>query len=135
MVSKNALNDFLKKEFPQSNCTVIAVNDRSSEIKYVVDESDLRPGGTVSGPSMMKVADVALYVAVLGAKGLIPLAVTTNMNINFLNKPQAHQDIIAKCELLKIGKVLVVGQITLFSEGDDHPIAHATGTYSIPPNR
>src|SRR5690606_19121575 len=93
---------------------------------------DLRPGGTVSGPVLMAVADVALYVAILGEIGIVPLAVTTSLNINFLRKPAADRDIIGVCTLLKVGRSLAVGEVSIYSAGDPDPVAHAVGTYAIP---
>nr|WP_280636399.1 PaaI family thioesterase [Endozoicomonas sp. G2_1] len=95
----------------------------------------MRPGGTVSGPTLMAMADAALYVAILAEIGLVALAVTTNLNINFLRKPAADKDIIAKCQLIKLGKTLAIGDVFLYSDGDDNPVAHAVGIYSIPPNK
>jgi acyl-coenzyme A thioesterase PaaI-like protein len=80
----------------------------------------------------MAVADVALYVAILGEIGIVPLAVTTSLSINFLRKPAAEKTIIGACKLLKVGKSLAVGEVTLYSEGSPEPVAHAVGTYSIP---
>lgn len=80
----------------------------------------------------MKVADVALYVAILGEIGIVPLTVTTNLNMSFLRKPSAEARIIAKCQLIKVGRTLAVGEVYLYSEGNDKPVAHAVGTYSIP---
>ncbi len=94
----------------------------------------LRPGGTISGPAMFAVTDLALYVAVLSAVGPVGLAVTTQLTINFLRKPPAA-DLVAVCSLLKLGKSLAVGEVTLFSDGMGEPVCHATGTYSIPPDR
>ena len=91
----------------------------------------IRPGGTISGPTMMALADFAMYVGVLASIGPVPLAVTTNLNINFLRKPAAR-DLIAECRLLKLGKRLAVGEVTIRSDGMDEPVAHATSTYSIP---
>jgi acyl-coenzyme A thioesterase PaaI-like protein len=99
-----------------------------------IGQDDLRPGGTVSGPVLMGVADVALYVAILGEIGIVPLAVTTSLTINFLRKPSAHARILAECRLMKTGRVLAVGEVTLYSEGQTQPVAHVVGTYSIPPN-
>ena len=93
----------------------------------------LRPGGTISGPSMMMLADVTMYAVVLSAIGDVKLAVTTNFNINFLRKP-GHDDLIAEGRAIKIGKRLAVLEVTLFSKSDHEPVAHATGTYSIPPH-
>ncbi|MEX0924289.1 MAG: PaaI family thioesterase [Rhodovibrionaceae bacterium] len=97
--------------------------------------SQLRPGGTISGPSMMALADYAMYVAVLSMIGRVELAVTTNLSINFLRKPPPS-DIQADCRLLKLGKRLAYGEVWIHSpegHGED-PVAHATVTYSIPPN-
>jgi uncharacterized protein (TIGR00369 family) len=92
----------------------------------------LRPGGTVSGPAMMMLADATMYAAVLSALGQVKLAVTTNFNINFLRKP-GQDDLVAEGKAIKIGKRLAVLEVTIFSESDHEPVAHATGTYSIPP--
>jgi uncharacterized protein (TIGR00369 family) len=92
----------------------------------------LRPGGTVSGPSIMALADFTMYVAVLSAIGWVPLAVTTNFNINFLRKP-APRDLLAQARLIKLGKRLAVGDIAVRSDGADADlVAHATSTYSLP---
>ena len=95
-------------------------------------EASLRPGGTISGPTMMGVTDFAMYVAILASIGPVPLAVTTNLNINFLRKPAAR-DLIAEVKLIKLGKRLAVGEVEMFSEGEEEMVAHATATYSIPP--
>lgn len=132
MVTKEQLTDFLATEFPQTKCTVEEVGNRSAVLRHPIGFEELRPGGTVSGPVLMAVADVALYVAILGEIGLVPLAVTTNLNINFLRKPSSEQDIIARCSLIKVGKSLIVGEVSLYSDGFEEPVAHVTGTYSIP---
>ena len=126
------MNQFLAAEFPQSKVTVEAVGNASATVRHQVGVAELRPGGTVSGPVMMTVADVALYVAILGEIGIVPLTVTTSLNINFLRKPLASRDILGVCKLLKLGKSLAVGEVTLYSEGSDEPVAHAVGTYAIP---
>lgn len=92
----------------------------------------IRPGGTVAGPAMMALADLAMYVVVLSLVGPVDLAVTTNLNINFLRKP-GQKDMIAEGRILKSGKRLAVVEVDLYSEGDPHMVAHVTGTYSIPP--
>ena len=135
MVSKEKMTEFLRSEFPQTKCVVEMVGDRSATVRHAVGFNELRPGGTVSGPVLMSVADVALYVAILGEIGLIPLAVTTSLSINFLRKPASDKDIVGECKLLKIGKSLVVGEVTLYSDDDTEPVAHVVGTYSIPPLR
>lgn len=93
----------------------------------------VRPGGTVTGPAMFGLADVALYAAVLSLVGRVELAVTTSMTINFLRRP-APVAITADCRILKMGKRLAYGEVLLFSDGDPQPVAHVTGTYSIPPH-
>ena len=132
MVSKVKMNDFLISEFPQTNCTVEALGNQSATIRHKVGFNELRPGGTVSGPVLMTAADLALYVAILGEIGLVALTVTTSLSINFLRKPSSDKDIIGVCRLLKVGKSLVVGEVSLYSEGNTEPVAHAVGTYSIP---
>ena len=92
----------------------------------------LRPGGTISGPAMMMLADVAMYVAVLASIGWKPLAVTTNLNINFLKKPESAA-LVAECRLIKLGQRLAVGEVSIRCEGEEDMVAHATSTYSIPP--
>ena len=131
------LDAFLRREFPQmfriSEIVIEQADGRSCRIRQAYDESMLRPGGTISGPTLMALADVGLYVVLLSAIGPVGLAVTTNLTINFLNKPPAGQDLLAEGRLLKLGKRLAVGEVRLFSAGFDDPVAHATLTYSIPP--
>lgn len=134
MVSKIEMVKFLSSEFPQNKCIVEAFGDHSATIRHKVGFDELRPGGTVSGPVLMTVADVALYVAILGEIGLVPLTVTTSLTINFLRKPSSDNDIIGVCRLLKLGKSLAVGEVTLYSEDNTEPVAHVVGTYSIPPS-
>ncbi|GGD07876.1 PaaI family thioesterase [Halopseudomonas salina] len=130
--SVEQLNDFFRREFPQAKVFVEELGKGSARVRHSVGVTELRPGGTVSGPVMMATADVALYAAILGSIGIVPLAVTTNLNINFLRKPVAGRDILGVCTLLKVGKTLAIGEVSLFSEGSDEPVAHATGTYAIP---
>lgn len=135
--TKAEILQFLENEFPQSlkKCEIVSVDSKSATVIYKVNEDDLRPGGTISGPSMMTAADYGLYIAILGEIGIVGLTVTTNLNINFLRKPKAGSDLKGVCNLLKVGKALVVGEVYLYSVGEDEPIAHVTGTYSIPPKR
>ena len=135
MSTKEQLVNFFKNEFPQVNFTIEHAGEKSASIRKKICHEHLRPGGTVSGPVMMEVADTALYVAILAEIGLVALTVTTNLNINFLRKPSAEKDIIADCRLIKVGKSLIIGEVSIFSEGDPEPVAHATGTYAIPPVR
>jgi len=129
------LSAFLAAEFPQTKCSIDSVGPGTATIRHVVGQAELRPGGTVSGPVMMTVADVALYVAILGTIGIVPLTVTTSLNINFLRKPAAGAAILGVCKLLKIGRTLAVGEVSLFSEGQPDPVAHVVGTYAIPVER
>ena len=135
IVSKTEMEAFFSKEFPQADFVLESFDESSVTIRRKVDAGDLRPGGTVSGPTMMGLADCALYVAILREIGLVALAVTTSFNINFLRKPVADKDILGVCKILKLGKTLAVGEVMIYSEGDDRPIAHSVGTYSIPPNK
>ncbi len=132
---KLEIADFLKKEFPQAPIEVLEVADKAATVRYAVNFNSLRPGGSVSGPVLMTLADTALYVAILATIGIVPMAVTTNLNINFLRMPQANRDLIAECKMLKIGRALAIGEVYIYSEGLADPVAHATGTYSIPPKR
>jgi acyl-coenzyme A thioesterase PaaI-like protein len=133
--SQEEIAAFLAAEFPQSRCVVEAVGPRSATVSHPIGVHELRPGGTVAGPVLMGVADVALYVAILGEIGIVPLVVTTSLNINFLRKPSAQARIIGECTLMKVGRSLVVGEVSLYSEGSTEPVAHAVGTYAIPPSR
>ena len=103
----------------------------SATLRLIHHPRHLRPGGTISGPAMFALCDVALYVAILGEIGRVEHAVTTNVSINFLRKP-APADLIGRAKLIKLGKRLAVGEVALFSEGERDMVAHATGTYSIP---
>ncbi len=127
----------LAAEFPEafhadSGLTIVEARPRAARVRLVPAARSTRPGGTISGPTLMTLADVAMYVAVLASIGWVPLAVTTNLNINFLKKP-APGGLRADCEILKLGKRLAVGAVTICAEGDDEAVAHATLTYSIPP--
>ena len=132
---KEEMIAFFDSEFPRSRYVIEEFKEDSILIRHRVSEKDLRPGGTVSGPTMMALADTAIYVALLREIGLVALAVTTSLNFNFLRKPVAERDLLAECRLLKLGKSLAVGDVSIYSEGDDAPVAHAVGTYSIPPKR
>jgi acyl-coenzyme A thioesterase PaaI-like protein len=134
VTSTDDIAAFLAEAFPQTRCRVREVVPMGATVVHAVGPGELRPGGTVSGPVMMTVADVALYVAILGEIGIVPLTVTTSLNVNFLRKPRADADVIGVCRLLKLGKRLAVGEVTLYSEGSDDPVAHAVGTYAIPPH-
>ena len=124
--------EFIKTEFPQTKCIIDAVGSMSATIRHNITEAELRPGGTVSGPVMMFVADVALYIAILGEIGIVPLTVTTSLNFNFLRKPAADKAIIGVCKLIKLGRTLAIGEVSIYSEGNSEMVAHAVGTYAIP---
>lgn len=131
------LTELLEREFPQTFGVekinmVESVGPMTARVRTLFNEKQIRPGGTLSGPTMMALADLALYAAVLAHVGPVPLAVTTSMSFNFLRKP-AQRDLIADCRLLKLGRRLAVGDIAIFSDGEEELVAHATGTYSIPP--
>jgi acyl-coenzyme A thioesterase PaaI-like protein len=133
LTTKNEIAAFIAAEFPQTKCVVREVGNNGATVEHPVGPAELRPGGTVSGPVLMAAADVALYVALLGEIGIVPLAVTTSLTINFLRKPAADKSIVAVCKLIKIGRTLAVGEVSLYSEGVAEPVAHVVGTYSIPP--
>ena len=117
--------------YPGCGLTIERVEYGDIRVRRHFHQDYLRPGGTISGPTMMELADFAMYVAVFSAIGPQPLAVTTNLNINFLRKP-AQADLIAHARLMKVGKRLAVGEVILSSHGSDEPVAHVTSTYSIP---
>ena len=134
-MTPDELAEFLAREFPQSDptrSTIEEVRDGYARIRRRTDASDLRPGGTLSGPTMMAMADNAMYVVLLAMIGPVPLAVTTSLNINFLRKP-APGDLVAEASILKLGRRLAVGEVTLSSDGVEGPVAHCSVTYSIPP--
>lgn len=129
-----ALNAFLRREFAQV-ADMFEVIEAGAEtvIRLRVDDSHLRPGGTVSGPTMFALADVGIYLAILSRIGPVALAVTTNATIDFLRKPLAGIDLLARVRVLKLGRSLAVGDCLIFSEGEAEPVARASMTYSVPP--
>lgn len=136
-LTSQQVQDYLDAEFPEARKQGYAYRIEETgygkaRMRMHFNADLLRPGGTVSGPAMMSIADFAIYVAILATIGRIGLAVTTNLSINFLNKP-GPADIVAEAELLKVGKRLIVGEVRLRSQGSDTIVAHATGTYSVPP--
>jgi acyl-coenzyme A thioesterase PaaI-like protein len=126
------ISDFLAREFPQTRCAVVSVGGMAAVVRHEIGVGELRPGGTVSGPVLMAVADVALYVAILGEIGIVAQTVTTQLSINFMRRPAADHAIVGDCRLMKLGRRLAVGEVTLFSEGRPEPVAHVVGTYAIP---
>ena len=139
IMTRDELAAFLDREFPQIHMGgqtyfVDEVGPLSARMRMAYHERHIRPGGTISGPAMMALADLALYVAILAHIGPVALAVTTSLNFNFLRKPE-QRDLIADCRLLKLGKRLAVGDVSIYSEGSPDVVCHATGTYSIPDRR
>lgn len=133
LMSKVDLENFLEKEFPQVSSNFKILNTKPNSISMLMHISDehLRPGGTVSGPTMFLLADVSFYLATLSIIGPKSLTVTTNCSINFLRKPNIS-DLISETRVLKIGKTLSVGDVLIYSKGIKEPVAHASLTYSIP---
>jgi uncharacterized protein (TIGR00369 family) len=135
-LTADELERLLAAEFPQmfsaeGGLSIEYVEQGACRVRQAFRADTLRPGGTISGVAMMGLADVSMYIAVLASIGWVPLAVTTNLSINFLRKP-AQRDLLAECRLLKLGKRLAVGEVTIRSEDVDEPVAHAVSTYSIP---
>lgn len=133
LMSKIDLENFLEKEFPQvsNNFKILKTKPNSLSMLMHISDEHLRPGGTVSGPTMFLLADVSFYLATLSMIGPKSLTVTTNCSINFLRKPNIS-DLISETRVLKIGKTLSVGDVLIYSNGIKEPVAHASLTYSIP---
>jgi len=137
VLSAEELTRLLTAEFPQvwgpaSGISIETVSGEGCRLRQAFREQNLRPGATISGATIMALGDYAVYVALLAAIGWVPLAVTTSLNVNFLRKP-GRADLIAECRLLKTGRRLVVGEVTILTEGEDEPVAHVISTYSVPP--
>ncbi len=134
-LNKQELTEYLAQVFPQvhNDFVVEDLTETTITMRLKVEERHLRPGGTVSGPSMFGLADVSVYAMVLARKGRQSLAVTTSSSLDFLRKPEGGSDLIAECKLLKLGRTLAVGDVLIYSEGSDKPVARASMTYSIPP--
>lgn len=129
------LQAFLARDFGQvaADFAVERADAAGLCLRLKVEDRHLRPGGTVSGPTMFGLADVAMYLAILSRIGPVALAVTTNCSIDFMRKPAAGRDLLAEARVLKLGRVLAVGDVLIYSEGEDQPVARAGLTYSIPP--
>ncbi|RUU10251.1 PaaI family thioesterase [Mesorhizobium sp. M6A.T.Ca.TU.002.02.2.1] len=133
------INALMATVYPQLNdqftfYEAIDVFPGGCTVRLNADERHLRPGGTVSGPSLFTLADIGGYVCVLSHAGPDALSVTTNLNINFVRKAEAGP-IDGHCRILKLGKSLMVFDIDIVAGPDGQTVAHATGTYSIPPKR
>lgn len=135
-MSTDELRAFFAQEFPQigEDFAIEDVGPLTARMRLLHHERRLRPGGTISGPAMFGLADVSLYAAILANVGPVALAVTTSLNINFLRKPEPA-DLIGEARLIKLGKRLAVGEVSIYVEGKPELVAHAVGTYSIPAHR
>lgn len=127
-----AIEEFLDEVFPHRQGTIEGVDEGRATMSLAIEDEHLRPGACVSGPSMMGLADVCLYVAILAQIGPEPMAVTTDMNCHFLRRARGDRDLIANARIVKLGRRLVVGEVQLFSAGDEVPVAIATATYALP---
>ncbi len=137
IMDPDALNRFLEEDFPQLHTDgkvfeVTNVAAGTIVIRLLPNDRHLRPGGTISGPTLFALADVGAYCVVLAHIGPVALAVTTSLNINFLRKPRPGP-LSCTCKILKLGKRLAVVEASIFDEDGDDLVAHATATYSIPP--
>lgn len=135
MATTDEITRFMRQAFPGSSFEIVTSGDRHATIRRPVTEADTRPGGTVSGPTLMALADTALYVAVHATLGITPHAVTSQLNIHFLRRPAGGKAVVAVCRLLRVGRSMAVGEVALYSEGEDEPVAHATGSYALPAKR
>ncbi len=136
-MDRAALQAFLDSRFEQvaQDIAVEEVGSMEIRVRLRVRERNLRPGGTVSGPAMFSLADVAVYLAILAMIGPVELAVTTSASIDFMRKPEAGRDLIGEARLLKLGRMLAVGDVLIRSEGSEAIVARASLTYAIPPDR
>lgn len=132
MTIKQQLISFLENELPQAELVIEDVGDGTATVRKPISDVHLRPGKTVLGPTIMELVDAVLFAAIAGRYGLQKMAFTTNININFLNRPDGDRDLIAHCTLIKAGKSLAVGNVSVFSDGRQDEVAHATGTFSLP---
>ncbi|SFD75915.1 uncharacterized domain 1-containing protein [Sulfitobacter brevis] len=137
VMDAQALTDFMREVFQQvaDDFAVDHVGESGITMRLLTADKHLRPGGTVSGPSMFALADVAAYLATLSQIGPQALAVTTNCSIDFMRKPLADVPLVATARLLKLGRTLSVTDVLIHSEGSDLPVARASLTYAIPPKQ
>lgn len=133
-MDREQLSHFMREAFPQAEEYLVdRVTPEGIEVRVKVGGRHLRPGGTISGPTMFALADVAIYLAILSRIGPVELAVTTSASIDFLRKPQAGRDLVASVTILKLGRVLAVCDAMIRSEGSDDIVARSSMTYSLPP--
>lgn len=137
LMDRDALAGFLDREFPQvrGDFAIEELGEDRLTVRLIVADRHLRPGGTVSGPSIFALADVSLYIAILARLGPVALAVTTGASIDFMRKPVAGRDLLAETRVLKMGRALAVGDVLIRSMGEEDAVARASLTYSIPPKR
>jgi uncharacterized protein (TIGR00369 family) len=136
VLNADEINDYLAEVFPQidGQFTVTSATLDCLTMQMHIDDRHLRPGGTISGPSMFSLADVTVYAMVLARLGRKALAVTTNASLDFLRKPDGGADLVATGRMLKMGRTLVVADLLITSVGNDAPVARASMTYSLPPS-
>ncbi len=136
-MSRDDLTEFMAQEFPEVGGDIVVESVQPFEVtvRMKTDHRHIRPGGTVSGPTIFTLADTSIYLAVLTMIGPRALAVTTSCAIDFIRKPAANRDLIAHARINKLGRVLAVGQVLVYSDGADKPVAQASLTYSIPPKK
>lgn len=130
-----ALAAFLKRDFAQvaADFEIVEVAPPFVTMALMASDKHLRPGATMSGPSMFALADVSAYLCILSVLGPMAMAVTTSCSIDFMRKPSAGR-LMCRMELLKLGRTLAITEGRLYSEGStDKPVARASLTYSIPP--
>ena len=128
------LHRFLDEHFPQAahlDLQIEHLDDTTIRVRLPTKDQHLRPGGTISGPTLVWLADLSFYLLIMGRLGPVAAAVTTNLNINFMRKPEPA-DLLGEGRLMKLGRALAVGAFTIRSKGSDEPVAHATLTYSLP---
>ncbi len=137
VMNEGEIAAFLVEQFPQvaGEFRLERLTPDGLVLRRHVSQAHLRPGGTVSGPTMFGLADVAFYLALLSRIGPVALAVTTNVSIDFLRKPMADTDLLGEARILKLGRQLAVGDVMIRSEGQDAPVARASLTYAIPPKK
>ena len=137
-ISVDQVTALIEEHFPQvqegtGRLCIESFGPHTAVVRMAQDPRAIRPGGTIMGPAMFKLADFAVYAAILAelGAGAIP-AVTTSMTMNFLSRPEPA-DLLAHVRLIKLGRRLVVGEVEIYSEGKPDMVAHATSTYALPP--
>jgi uncharacterized protein (TIGR00369 family) len=137
LITIEQVNELTRERLPFTKpyaFNVLQLKHGEAKVAMPANEEILRPGGTIAGPAMMALADYAIYVAVMSAIGPVEMAVTTNLNVNFLHRPPPGE-LVAWAKLLKLGKRLAIASVDITARNEDSLVAHATGTYSIPPTR